>query len=108
MEYKMKTYQEFITESTQKRVEGGYVWIEQLTPPSETSTGSWKITVDGPGGKRKTIKEIKGYYDEAKSWAGSHVMQIKIANPDNVHAAKAFRRIGNKLYDAFLRDFPKE
>ncbi|APC45234.1 hypothetical protein CPM80_001641 [Escherichia coli] len=105
----MKTYQEFIAESAAgQRVEGGYIWIEQVEPPSRTSTGKWKITVDGPGGKRRTLKEINGYYEEALSDAGTYMMQIMIKNPENRFAARVFRRIGNKLYDAYSKNFPKE
>lgn len=56
----MKTYKEFIAESANQRVEGGYIWIEQVEPPSRTSTGKWKITVDGPLVNVGLLKKLMG------------------------------------------------
>lgn len=96
----MKTYNEFLNEAAeQKRVQGGYIWIENIKPGDDT--GVWKVTADGPGGKRVTIKDNIAGYKAARTAATGHMRKIMIDNPTNKFAAKVFRREGNKLVDPF-------
>jgi hypothetical protein len=96
----MKTYNEFLTEAAeQKRVPGGYIWIEEIKPGEDM--GVYKVTADGPGGKRVTIKDNIAGYKAARTAATGHMRKIMVDNPSNKFAAKVFRKIGNKLHDPF-------
>lgn len=96
----MKTYNEFLTEATeQKRVPGGYIWIEEIKPGEDE--GVYKVTVDGAGGKRVTLKDNIAGYKAARTAAASHMRKIMVDNPTNKFAAKVFRKVGNKLHDPF-------
>jgi hypothetical protein len=96
----MKTYNEFLTEAAeQKRVPGGYIWIEEIKPGEDI--GVYKVTVDGPGGKRVTLKDNIAGYKAARTAATGQMRKIMVDNPSNKFAAKVFRKIGNKLHDPF-------
>lgn len=96
----MKTYQEFLTETAQaQRVQGGYIWIEEIKPGEDE--GVYKVTVDGPNGKRVTIKDNIAGYKAARTAATGQMRKIMVDNPTNKFAAKVFRKVGNKLHDPF-------
>lgn len=97
----MKTYNEFLNEAAeQKRVPGGYIWIEEIKPGEDM--GTYKVTIDDPKGKgRITLKDNIAGYKAARTVATGHMRKVMVDNPSNKFAAKVFRRIGNKLHDPF-------